>query len=136
MNPILLDTHVAIWAAEGKLEAPARDRISSASERDEIFLSPISAWEIGVLVQKKRVTLAGGADSYVRRLFAGHGVVVAPLTPAIAVAATMLPGVCHGDAADRILIATAAAYGASLMTRDSKIQDYARATKHIRCIAC
>jgi len=56
--------------------------------------------------------------------------------PAIAVAATDLPGAFHADPADRILIATAAEYGAQLVTRDKHIREYARVTKHLRCIAC
>ncbi|MEO6990589.1 MAG: type II toxin-antitoxin system VapC family toxin [Candidatus Baltobacteraceae bacterium] len=110
--------------------------VDAAAARGELLLSPITAWEIGMLVQKGRLTLATPAPDYVRALFGIPGVVTAALTPAIAVAATNLPGRLHADPADRILVATAAAFEARLVTRDSRLHAYARETKYIRCLAC
>jgi PIN domain nuclease of toxin-antitoxin system len=42
-----------------------------------------------------------------------------------AVSAARLPGF-HGDPADRLIYATARELGVSLVSKDSKIQDYAR----------
>jgi PIN domain nuclease of toxin-antitoxin system len=53
------------------------------------------------------------------------------MTPDIAIESTRLPGVLHGDPADRIMIATARAMGASLMTCDRAILHYANAG-HLR----
>lgn len=136
MSPILLDTHAALWAFEGSIRKPIGTLIAQASDRGELLLSPITAWEIGLLVRKQRFRLAATIHDYVRMLYAQPGLVTAPLTPAIAVASTALPGEFHSDPADRILVATAAAFGASLVTRDKAIHEYAKATKHIRCIAC
>lgn len=136
MNPILLDTHAAVWAADGKLSAKAMHAIERAAEREELLLSPITAWEIGLLVSRGRLSLAPPVGDYVRALFGRPGVVTATLTPAIAIAATTLPGRFHADPADRILIATSAAYGAQLVTRDEAIREYAKSTKYLRCLAC
>ncbi len=136
MNPILLDTHAAVWAVEGKIAPAIAGAVDDAAKRGELLLSPISAWEIGMLVRKGRLILATPAQDYIRALFAQPGVLTATLTPAIALAATELPGKFQGDPADCILIATAAAYGARLLTRDSPIHEYAKATKYIRCIVC
>lgn len=136
MNPILLDTHAAVWAAGGRLKRDVTKIVDAAAERGELLLSPITAWEIGLLVRKGRLSLALTVEDYVRGLFGLSGVVLAALTPAIAVAATALPEEVRADPADRILIATAAAYGARLVTRDRNIQEYARATRYIRCVAC
>lgn len=136
MHPILLDTHAAVWAASGALAAAPSKVIDAAAERGELLLSPITAWEIGMLVQKNRLTLASTIHDYVHALFAQPGVITAILTPAIAAAATSLPGAFHGDPADRMLVATAAAYGARLVTRDKHIHAYAKATKQLRCIVC
>jgi PIN domain nuclease of toxin-antitoxin system len=89
-----------------------------------------------MLVRKQRLSLAMAVEDFVRALFALPGVVLAALTPAIAVAATALPDEVSSDPADRILIATAAAYGARFVTRNRKIHRYARSTSHLRCIAC
>jgi PIN domain nuclease of toxin-antitoxin system len=108
MNPILLDTQVAIWSALGQLSAKTCDMIDAAADRDDLLLSPISAWEIGMLVLKRRLALAMNLEDYVRVLFERSGAV----------------------------IATAAAYGARLVTRDRNILNYARTVPHLRCIAC
>ena len=43
-----------------------------------------------------------------------------------ALASSRLPQPFHGDPADRIIVATARTMGARLVTRDSKIREYAR----------
>ncbi len=136
MKPILLDTHAAVWSALGELNGAVAKAIDEAASRQELLLSPITAWEIGVLVRKGRFELSMTLSDYVRTLYTRPGATTATLTPQIAAASTVLPGRFHHDPADRILIATAAAYGAHLLTRDKAILDYAKRTKHIRCIAC
>jgi PIN domain nuclease of toxin-antitoxin system len=44
----------------------------------------------------------------------------------MAIESCQLPGQTHGDPADRMIIATARVIGASLMTHDRAILDYAR----------
>jgi PIN domain nuclease of toxin-antitoxin system len=136
MSPILLDTHAAIWGVESTLSLKITRTMVEAASRGELLISPISAWEIGMLVDKKRIQLHVPVDEYVRSLFMQEGVVTADVTPAIAAAATHLPGNLPGDPADRILVATAAAFGAVLVTRDRKLHDYARSTRYIRCLPC
>ena len=136
MNPILLDTHVAVWAVEGRLSKSVAAVIDDAASQNELLISPISAWEIGVLVQKGRLALTMPVSDYVRALFGRRGVVTATLTPAMAAGAATLPGLLHADPADRILVSTAASLGARLLTRDRRLHEYARATRHIRCLAC
>ena len=89
-----------------------------------------------MLVGKGRLSLAVSTETYVREMFALPGLVTAAISPTIAVEAAMLPHPMHADPADRILAATAIAYGASLMTRDRRLHAYARAAKTLRCIAC
>ena len=136
MTPILLDTHAAVWSAEGKLRSAVAHAIDAAAQRCELFISPISAWEIGMLVSKGRLVLAQKVPDYIRALFARPGVLPASLTPEIAAHAALLPGTFHGDQADRIIVATANAYGADLVTRDAAIRAYAKTAKVIRCIPC
>ena len=136
MTPILLDTHAAVWATAGMLRPAVQKRIDAAARDGRLLLSPISAWEIGMLVGKGRLSLAVSTEAYVREMFALSGVVTAAISPTIAVEAAMLPQPMHADPADRILAATAIAYGASLMTRDRRLHAYARAAKTLRCIAC
>jgi PIN domain nuclease of toxin-antitoxin system len=136
MNPILLDTHAVLWSVAGKLERVVMRRIDGAAERGELLISPITAWEIGMLVRKGRLALTQGVAEYVRTLFAREGVVAATLTPSIAAAASALPQGSPKDPIDGLLIATASAYGAALVTRDRDIQTFAKTTKYLRCIPC
>ncbi|MBV8197779.1 MAG: type II toxin-antitoxin system VapC family toxin [Candidatus Eremiobacteraeota bacterium] len=136
MKPILLDTHAAIWAAGHSLKTDARRVVDDAAGRGELLISPISAWEIGMLTRRGKISLTFALEEYVRVLFSQPGVVVAALTPFVALAAATLAEKAIRDPADRILIATATAYGAQLMTRDKKIHAYAKATGALRCLPC
>ena len=136
MSPILLDTHAAVWAADGRLRGEAAEWVNAAADREELLLSPITAWEISLLVRKKRLLVSSAVEDYVRALFGQPGVVLAHLTPSIAVAAAALPDSLRADPADRFLVATAAAYGARFVTRDREIRAYAKSTGRLRCIAC
>ena len=52
------------------------------------------------------------------------GIQLAPLEPAIAVHSTKLPGTFHTDPADRIIVATALAHAALVLTPDERIRAY------------
>lgn len=69
MSPILLDTHAALWFAGGNLSPRVARTIELAAAHDELLLSPISAWEIGLLVKKGRVVLDAPLRDFVRALF-------------------------------------------------------------------
>lgn len=102
MNPILLDTHAAIWYAEGRLSRSARDAAFEAKRAGSLLLSPISAWEIGLLVARRRLRLERPVKVFVDAVFRNSDIATAPLTPEIALESTRLSGPIHGDAADRI----------------------------------
>ncbi len=79
-----------------------------------------------MLVRKGRLVLSLDVHTWVRRTLASD-LRVAPLTPDIALDGGFLPGTATGDPADRIIIATARALGARLVTRDAAILAYGRA---------
>ncbi len=134
---ILLDTHVAVWYAAGiELKPRTVKLIGDAAERNNIFLSAISAWEIGMLVAKGRLVVGGSTESYVRDLFSRNGVVEEPVSSAIAEVSARLPGSFHGDPADRIIVASAALRAATLLTRDERIRSYARQTRFVTVVGC
>ena len=133
---ILLDTCALIWIMNKAPVLPAaldRDRTRRQSRRT--VLSPVSAWEIGILVTRGRLVLDVSAEVYVSRAFSRPGVQIAALTPEIAVRSSHLPGTLHGDPADRMLVATAMLMGLKLMTRDRRILDYA-AQGHLSASPC
>lgn len=112
--------------------------IAEASGRKGVFVSPISAWEVGLLAEKigtrATVEFRDGPIAWFDRLVAGP-IRLAPFTPAMAIGASLLPTWAHRDPADRLLVATARVLDATLITRDRAILAYAK-TGAVRAIAC
>ena len=117
---MLLDTHVWYWLVngdEGEFSSRSREAIMEADSSRLLRVSAISAWEIAMLVAKKRLTLQVDVQEWVRRtLAAAHGTMLTQLTVDILVASTRLPGSIHADPADRLIAATARALDATLVT--------------------
>ncbi len=126
--PFLLDTHIWVWAweqNEHEMSSRALEIVGIASQRGLLLVSAISMWEIAMLVEKRRITLSKEPYRWIEEAITAPGVQVIGLTPEIAVGSTRLPGRPHGDPADRILMATARAVGARLVTSDRQILTYA-----------
>ena len=86
-----------------------------------------------MLVDRGRVSLDRPVAAWVTDLLAGERLAVAPLTPAIAVAAGALTDF-HGDPADRLIYASAAAGSVPLVTKDGRIRDYAERVGDVRVL--
>ena len=135
-RPILLDTCAAIWISQGE---PLAEAASTAlAEVDDkvgaVVVSPITAWEIGILVSRGRLALSRDPVDWFAALVAA-GVELAPMAPNILIASSFLPGGALRDPADRILAATARSMNYRLMTRDQKLLDFG-AAGHISVIPC
>lgn len=130
--PLLLDTHIWIWAAEQReSELPARvlKLIDSASRNNLVLISAISMWEVAMLAERNRIALSAEPLQWIEKAANIPGVQIIELTPRIAVGSTRLPGNPHADPADRILMATARDTGARLVTCDKRILRYAESTR-------
>jgi PIN domain nuclease of toxin-antitoxin system len=126
LEVILLDTCALLWSVNrDPMSQEALKAIVKAKHAGALFLSPVSAWEIGLLAHRGRLVLGMATEVYVARAFSRPGVQIAALTPEIAVRASYLPGEFHADPADRMLIATAILMGLRLVTRDREILRYA-----------
>ena len=134
--PLLLDTCAAIWTVEDQLP-PAAEAILTRSYRngDMVYLSPITAWELGLLFSRGRLRAARSPLEYFRQMTTLPGVRLAPMPPELLLASSFLPGAPPPDPADRIIVATAREYGYTLMTRDARLLTYAE-EGHIRALAC
>ncbi len=127
--PLLIDTHYWIWLQFGtreRMTGQSLDAIRSAASHGNLFLSVMSVWEVGMLESKGRLQLHTSCARWVDEALAMPGLTLAPLTPAIAVESTRLPGTFHADPADRIIVATARTMHARLLTSDKVIQAYGR----------
>ena len=118
------------------LSPESRAAIAAAqSQNIGVFVSPISAWEIGTLSARNRIQLAQPPEVWFDKLLALPDVRLAPMPPSILIASNFLPGSPPRDPADRIIAATARAYGHTLVTRNGELTSYANAG-HIDLIAC
>jgi len=133
---VLLDTCALIWSVNrDPMEAGAEHAISRAAKSGALYLSPVSAWEIGLLVKRGRLRLDVPVEAYVAKAFGQPGVHVATLTPEIAVRSSFLPEEFHDDPADRLIVATAMIMGLKLITRDRRMLDYG-AQGYLPVMAC
>jgi len=127
-SPLLLDTHVWVWAMEGDrtaLSEPAVDEIEAASRAGRLLISAISVWEISMLETKGRISLSIPLDAWVQAALRAPGSRLLDLSPRIAMESTRLPSEPPGDPADRILMAGARVESARLVTCDRRILEYA-----------
>lgn len=133
---LLLDTCAMLFVAEeASIDRDTLQKISEASYDGRLHVSPISAWEIGIGVAKGRLSLPLAPLDFIERFIERMQARLSPLTPAIMVSSSNLPGNVHGDPMDRILIATARALDLVLVTSDRPILAYSRAG-HLRTLAC
>src|SRR3954451_14137625 len=136
MLPLLLDTNAAIWLSRDELKASASEKLDEAAHAGvATYLSPIMAWEIGLLVSRSRLSLGTTPQRWFSRILAMPNVHLAELSPEILIASSFLPGEPPSDPADRILLATARDLGATLVTRDRAILTYGE-TGQVSTLAC
>lgn len=138
-NAVLLDTCALIWFVERALSPAVIDLLDHAAKVDGVFVSPVSAWEIGFLTNPRgnrpRMRLQPDPQTWLANIIARREIRQAPLTPTAALGASYLPEPIHADPADRLLIATAREMNAAIATGDRKILNYA-ALGHLQAVAC
>lgn len=131
---LVLDTHVLIWAHMGiRIPSKVQRRIASAGKVNELFISAITPWEIALGARRQRIKIAGDVLEWIQDALDALSVLVASLEPAIAVDAVDL-GWDHADPSDRMIVATARRLGASLVTADAAILEFAAATRAVRVV--
>lgn len=120
---LLLDTCAVLWLADEpqKLGVSAQSFIQAHS--GALYVSAISAFEIGVKFRKGKLVLGMSPEAWWERVVRDKNLQVLPVTDDIALASTGLPGL-HADPCDRIIIATAEGIAASIVTSDQLIAQY------------
>lgn len=109
--------------------------IDEMAQSDHVRVSPITAWEVGMLSSRGRLALSASVMAWFDLLLSLPGVALAELPPKVLVDATCLPGKRPRDPADCILAATAREYGLTLVTRDKALLNYGEAG-HVNVVAC
>src|SRR5439155_1242004 len=118
------------------LSSEAREALRDARMAKEIvYVSPITAWEVGLLVARGRLNLLMPPPRWFQRLLQAPGLELADMSPDVLIASSFLPGAPPNDPADRILAATAREHGYRLVTRDNPLLEYGK-LGHLDVLAC
>ncbi len=114
---LLLDTHIWLWLFRDPKRLGRRTLKILKDPRNELWLSPISTWEILTLHHKGRIKFYLDVAEWIAKATAGTQ--EAPFTHEIALAGRHLP--LHQDPADRMISATALVLDLTLVTADERL---------------
>ncbi len=120
---ILLDTHVLVWMVSDptRLSRTAHRAIQKAQQDRSCAIASFTLWELAVLFHRNRLRGAGSIENSIQRILDDTGVKTLEMTPGIADLAVAFPDSYPRDPGDRIIGATARAYGLTLITHDERI---------------
>lgn len=117
---LLLDTHIWVWSALDRERLAARLTAALENPRNELWLSPISLWEVLTLGEKRKLALHPTPQEWIADTLDAFPMREAPITYQVALetARVQLP---HRDPADRFLVATARVFDLTLVTADEQL---------------
>jgi PIN domain nuclease of toxin-antitoxin system len=124
---ILLDTCTLLWLAVDQSRISAAAKLDLESNAGAIFISAISAFEIGTKLRRGALSLSirggVGPHEWYAEALEFHGIRELPVTGRIALESTLLPA-HHRDPCDRIIVATAREESLRVVTPDPLIAAY------------
>lgn len=125
MQRFLLDTHVLLWWLDDSAELGPRCRELIADQRNQIYISAATTWEISIKKALGKLEAPDDIDMIVE----DEGFSKLPISLYHGQLAGSLP-MLHRDPFDRMLIAQAQAEGLILMTSDGNIGQYNVCLRH------
>ena len=118
MNKLLLDTHILLWSLlepERLSDSITRELENSANE---IWISPITTWEIIILAEKGRVELNAEPVTWMKNVLNSMPFQQATVNHEVAMQSRLIK-LPHQDPADRFIAASAVVYDLILVTADN-----------------
>jgi PIN domain nuclease of toxin-antitoxin system len=121
---IVLDTHAALWFTDNsdRLGPNSQKIAREANAETQLAVSAATIWEIALLISKGRLELKRNISDFRRQLL-DAGVLELPIDGQIAIDAVALD-LPHRDPFDRIIVASAIAHNATMITADRQILDW------------
>lgn len=117
---LLLDTHIWLWVLREPHKLTSFVHQALFDPANDLFLSPISVWEVSVLLEKRKIQLQEDFGVWFTRTVDDLDLLEVELNWKIVHEMRfILPN--HRDPADRFLVATAMVYDLVLVTADSKL---------------
>lgn len=122
MNALLLDTHTLLWWLDNDrhLSIGAREAIQDPAV--QVLVSVGCLWEIAIKHQLGKLKSPNLISNFQKELD-DAGFVELPISGRHAIRAAVLP-TKHKDPFDRLLVAQAEIENASIVSRDSKFDEY------------
>ena len=120
---ILLDTHVILWALEDSPRLPLNIRDLILDEKNEIYISTISLWEIAIKHKKQPNSMPYDATS-IRDYCQKAGYIFLSLSIDNVAFYEKYDFSMHQDPFDQMLVAQSATSNMKLVTHDSKLKLY------------
>jgi PIN domain nuclease of toxin-antitoxin system len=119
---LLLDTHIWIWSnlEPWRLTSDVTQVLSDTE--NELWLSPVSVWELIVHVEKKRIELENDVLTWIATSKQELSLREAPMSWAVAEELRFVV-LGHRDPADRFLVATARVQDLTLVTADRMLME-------------
>ncbi len=118
---LLLDTHILLWSLSGSEELPTRIKKALEKNSNDLWLSPITTWEMLMLCEKGRIRVNHKDPiKWIKKTLKTLPFKEAPLNHEVAIRSREI-GLPHQDPADRFIVATALVYDLKLLTVDQKI---------------
>ncbi len=117
---LLLDTHIWLWSLREPVRLTRRVARALESASSELWLSPLSIWELMLLAEKGRIPLNLPAEEWAVRALERVPLKEAPVTFQVALA-TQHVDLPHQDPVDQFLAATARVFDLTLVTADSRL---------------
>jgi PIN domain nuclease of toxin-antitoxin system len=117
---LLLDTHIWLWSTLDRARLSRRVVAELLDTTNELWLSPISLWEVLTLCQKGRLSLHPNPADWITNMLSAVPMREAQVTYQVAqeTERIRLP---HRDPADRFLVATARVFDLTLVTADEHL---------------
>jgi PIN domain nuclease of toxin-antitoxin system len=117
---LLLDTHIWVWSALDRARLSSRLIAALENPNNELWLSPLSLWEVQTLCQKNRLMLNPNPQAWIANTLDAAPMREAPITYQVAqeTARIQLP---QRDPVDRFLVATARVFDLTLVTADENL---------------
>ena len=119
---LLLDTCALLWLANKSDSLSLVTRLQ-IEEAEEVFISPVSAWEIAFKHSKGKLKLPCDPLKWFEHALEVFGIAILPFDYKLWMRSTQLPNY-HHDPADRTIIQTALENDLTIVTHDRRFPQY------------
>lgn len=124
---LLFDTCTLLWIASDPEKISANAHHAILENADELYISAISAFEIGLKAQRGKLVLPFAPRKWFDAAIEHHGIREIPISSRICFLSAELP-LHHNDPCDRFIIATAMLHSMRIVTADVSIARYKEAS--------